>query len=51
VSRGDVLTRLGAAPRRGDREAARAIYYAHPLPNGDFGHREADRTRVPAAGP
>lgn len=34
---------LGDALVSGDRESARAIYYAHVIPHAAIGHREADR--------
>jgi hypothetical protein len=43
MGRGEVLQMLGHALLRGDRETARAIYYAHVIPNRSFSHREADR--------
>jgi hypothetical protein len=43
VSRGDVLSALGSALVRGDRETARRLYYNHVIPNPAFSHREADR--------
>ena len=43
MSRGEILGRLSDALLRGDREAARSIYFAHIIPNDAFSHREADR--------
>lgn len=43
MSRGEILGRLGTALLRGDREAARSIYFSHVVPNDAFSHGEVDR--------
>ena len=43
MSRGEILGRLSSALLRGDRDAARSIYFAQIIPNDAFSHREADR--------
>ena len=43
MSRGEILSRLSDALLKGDRVAARSIYFSHVIPNEAFSHREADR--------
>lgn len=37
------MSSLSSALLRGDRAAAREIYYTRIVPNREFSHREADR--------